>query len=359
MLGSQFMNALTIQTTDTRVKIGTNNGIGQGNYGIAIGYLTGATGQLDGSVAIGQFAGQTSQKQNSVAIGPYAGVTSQQPNSVAVGGGAGNNTQGTYSVAVGPETGAITQGEFSVAFGYAAGYTSQNANAIAIGREAGYTGQGSYSLAIGHNTARNSQGGQAIAIGYLAGFNSQGGNSIAIGTLAAPDSQSTNTIVLNATGATLNPTSSSSVYIAPIRNDQTGINARLSMYYNTTTKEITTGPTASALINSNYNFSNLSVANTLSTSSTFVNYISAGIGHFSNINMGSTNGYLKIFPFNSRDIYIQAGSNDSFRSGTALHFTNINHDYKTMTINTSTYRVGIGISTPQCICTCKTCQYSP
>ena len=83
------------------------------------------------------------------------------------------------------------------------------------------------------------QGGNAVAIGRQAGSNTQGSNSIAIGYLAGNSLQANNSIVLNASGAD-QPAPLSGFYVDPVRND-TG-NITNTVYYNTSTNEITYSP---------------------------------------------------------------------------------------------------------------------
>jgi hypothetical protein len=67
----------------------------------------------------------------------------------------------------------------------------------------------------------------------------QGTNAVAIGNRAGYfPSQANNSIIINATGLTLSQTIPNTLTVAPIRGD-TG-NVSTALFYNTTTKEITT-----------------------------------------------------------------------------------------------------------------------
>ena len=147
---------------------------------------------------------------NNVAIGNVAGTPNQgvNANTIAIGGGAGRGNQGAASVAI--------------------GYVSGDQN------------QGSASVAIGSNAAQSNQGTQAVALGYAAGQNGQGAYSVALGSFAG-NSQAANSIALNATGAVLNP-STTGFFVNPIINRTATSTA---LYYNTTTKEVTSGTAAS------------------------------------------------------------------------------------------------------------------
>uniref|UniRef100_UPI0040483446 Lcl domain-containing protein n=1 Tax=Algoriphagus sp. TaxID=1872435 RepID=UPI0040483446 len=144
---------------------------------------------------------------NNIAIGSQAGTPNQggNANTIAIGGGAGRGNQGQSSIAI----------------GYVSGDKNQGAN----------------SISIGGNAAQANQGTQSVAIGFAAGQNRQGANAVAIGTFAGQSNQAANSIAINATGTSLNPTNAG-FYVDPIRNTATTSNL---LYYNTTTKEITTG----------------------------------------------------------------------------------------------------------------------
>jgi hypothetical protein len=147
---------------------------------------------------------------NNVAIGFVAGTPNQvvNANTIAIGGGAGRENQGQGSVAI--------------------GYVSGDQN------------QGSASVAIGGNAAQSGQGTQAVALGFAAGQNGQGDYSVAVGSFAG-NVQAANSIALNATGVSLNP-STTGFFVDPIINRAATSTA---LYYNTTTKEVTSGTAAS------------------------------------------------------------------------------------------------------------------
>ena len=147
---------------------------------------------------------------NNVAIGFVAGTPNQvvNANTIAIGGGAGRENQGQGSVAI--------------------GYVSGDQN------------QGSASVAIGGNAAQSGQGTQAVALGFAAGQNGQGDYSVAVGSFAG-NVQAANSIALNATGASLNPLTTG-FFVDPIINRAA---TSTPLYYNTTTKEVTSGTAAS------------------------------------------------------------------------------------------------------------------
>jgi hypothetical protein len=146
---------------------------------------------------------------NNVAIGLVAGTPNQGVNkgTIAIGGGAGRGNQGQSSIAI----------------GYVSGDQNQGAN----------------SISIGGNAAQANQAGESVAIGFAAGQTNQGTGAIAIGTFAGQNSQAANSIALNAAGSTspLNPTTSG-LFVNPIRNTTATSNV---LYYNPTTKEVTSG----------------------------------------------------------------------------------------------------------------------
>ena len=214
-----------------------------------IAYGTGAGGIAQGlyAVAIGAAAGYSTQGAYAVAIGQTAGQDTQGSNAVAIGWGAGQSNQGSQAVAIGNSAGLVSQSTQAVAIGLSAGILFQGPYAVAIGTNAGQNAQGDQAVAIGQNAGTISQGSNAVAIGLSAGRFSQRSNAIAIGYAAGSNNQSTNTIVINATGVALNTTYDNSLYIAPIRNDNTGYGNVLS--YNTGTNEIIYDTTKTFVIN--------------------------------------------------------------------------------------------------------------
>lgn len=151
-------------------------------------------------------------------------------------------------IAIGINAGDVGQYARAIAIGYNAGRYTQNSNAIAIGENAGFTGQSIYSVAIGNYAGNNTQGDAAIAIGSGAGGINQGDNAIAIGNNSGATNQPINSIILNASGTTLNGSTTNAFYVAPIRADNT---RTLALAYNPTTKEIvtSTGITGTTLPN--------------------------------------------------------------------------------------------------------------
>lgn len=193
-----------------------------------LGVANGGTGQT----SLANFKGELGLSSNNVAIGSQAGTPNQgvNANTVAIGGGAGNSGQGQSAIGI----------------GYVAGYANQGANGIAIGS----------------NTAQSNQASQAVALGYAAGQYGQGQNAVAIGSFAGNNAQVANSIALNATGASLNPTNAG-FYVDPVRSTTATSNL---LYYNTSTKEITTGTGS---------FVDLTTAQTIAGVKTFSSNISA------------------------------------------------------------------------------------
>ena len=121
----------------------------------------------------------------------------------------GSNTQvGGYAVAIGANTQAAS---YSVSIG-------------AFAAKKNVTNSTSYTVAIGAFSQQNANDGDqtgtgAIAIGVLAGDSNQGTNAVALGRYAGRDNQAARSIVINATGGDLNNTTSDSLVIKPIRNN--------------------------------------------------------------------------------------------------------------------------------------------
>lgn len=247
----------TTQST-TAIAIGSQAGVTtQGIYGIAVGRLAGnltqgadsvaigweagKTTQGSDSIAIGTTAGKTTQGVNNVAIGNAAGTTSQTSRAVAIGASAGNSSQGDGTVAIGLSAGQTTQGTSSVAVGPYAATSTQGLNSVAVGYEAGRVTQGNNAVALGRSAGKTTQSGNGVAIGYQAGMTSQGSSAVAIGSNAATTNQHTNSVVINGSGSALETDGTSRCFIAPIR-EATSTNY---LYYNPTSKEITSSATTS------------------------------------------------------------------------------------------------------------------
>ena len=244
--------------------IGTKGGVGSSSttqvlYNNA-GTLAGSANlTFDGTILS---TGQIRQSSNKVALGLNAGITNQGSFATALGNLAGQTNQGGWGIAIGSEAGNTGQGLYSIAIGRLAAYSSQGADAIAIGRNSGSNqgtfgvaigngagGTGAYAVAIGNQSGAVGAGASSVAIGDQAGYAGSQGYSISIGYKAGYSSLSsaTNAIILNATGAELSGVvnQSNSFYVAPIRaNSASTTNA---MFYDTTTKEVTTANLATYL----------------------------------------------------------------------------------------------------------------
>lgn len=226
-----FLTGISGGGTPTAIVNGTSNVTIAASAGNVLFNVNGNTAGVIGtsSVYLGYQSGQTTPGQNAVAVGYTAGQSTQGFSSIAIGYATASLNQGQYAAAVGALAGGLNQGNLAVAVGYNSGSEGQGANSIAIGQRSGYT----------------SLGANAIAIGSYAGYLNQGANSIAIGANAIAANASINSITLNATNANIT-VANQGLYVAPVRND-TG-NITNSMYYNTTTKEITYGPIPGATL---------------------------------------------------------------------------------------------------------------
>jgi hypothetical protein len=110
------IEATTLRTAETKIALGSNAGLNQGNQTVAVGELAGSVDQGNRTVSIGSQAGQYRQSAYSVAIGPSSGFYEQGDSSVAIGDNAGQSSQGDYAIAV----------------GYYAGHNNQSANSIIL-----------------------------------------------------------------------------------------------------------------------------------------------------------------------------------------------------------------------------------
>jgi alpha-tubulin suppressor-like RCC1 family protein len=237
------------------IAIGMNSGgNSQASNSIAIGANAGQTTQSANSIAIGRSAASTTQGTDAIAIGMNSGGNAQSANAIAIGTDAGSNSQAIHAIAIGLLSGANTQGVDAIAIGSSAGTTNQGVNSVAIGPAAGTSDQGVNSIAIGTYPALNNQGATSIAMGYLAAQDNQGLGAVAIGSQSGGNNQSANSVAigskarasgpgisLNATGSVLDA-QFDGFYVAPVRNDT--VNTVNSVYYNTTSKEFTYGPSS-------------------------------------------------------------------------------------------------------------------
>lgn len=184
------------------------------------------------SVNIGDSAGNN-QGLGSIALGASAGINNSFL-SISVG----NNSQawGTGSVCLGANTKCGGTGAISI------GYNQLGQNAL-----------GNASISVGLNSCGGGvtipPSNNVIAIGQNAAYTEPGNFSINIGTnsgVANPNS-SANYTIINASGNEVDAQTSSALYINPIRaiNDA---GANYSLYYNSSTSELTAGPKASSSI---------------------------------------------------------------------------------------------------------------
>ena len=161
-------------------------------------------------------------------------------NLTAAGTILGNLRTNETIIALGDRAGSSNQGNLSVAIGSQAGQTDQGAQSVAVGNGAGATSQAAGATAIGALAGSVNQGLRAVAIGTLAGSSGQGEYAVAIGNFAGGTNQANNSIILNATGLSLDA-STSGFFVAPIAANTAG-NV---VTYNTSTKELTYSNTIS------------------------------------------------------------------------------------------------------------------
>jgi hypothetical protein len=223
-----YWNSSAWTVGSSKISLGRNAGqTSQGAQSVAIGYNAGSSNQLTNSVAIGSSAGSSSQFDQAVAIGIYAGQFRQ--------GYTTGTTAGGSSVAIGANAGRSNQQPSATAIGVQAGTSNQGSGAVAIGVNSGFTGQGINATSVGNLAGNANQGASAVAIGVYAGQTGQGSNAIAIGNSAGRSNQPSNSIVLNASGTVLNGSAGNAFYVNPVR----GATGPHSLYYDTTTKEVT------------------------------------------------------------------------------------------------------------------------
>jgi hypothetical protein len=143
----------------------------------------------------------------------------------------------TDSISFGRAAGDSGQGNLTVAIGNQAGEIGQGLQSTAVGSGAGNYNQGIGTVAIGSVAGSYNQGLRAVAVGVLAGAQNQGEYAVALGNFAGGTNQPNNSIVINASGVALNG-SASGLFIDPIRE----VAGTKIVYYNPSTKEVTSGP---------------------------------------------------------------------------------------------------------------------
>lgn len=131
--------------------------------------------------------------------------------------------------------------ETNVCVGNNIGLTGFNNNNTVVGFDAGKYNLGSGCVAIGYEASSSNLtvANNRTSVGYRAGFYNQGQNSVAIGALAGECNQHANTIIINATGSALNSAQANSLFVKPIRTVNKGLGFPGSLYYNSSTREIT------------------------------------------------------------------------------------------------------------------------
>jgi len=159
------------------------------------------------------------------------------------------------------------------------------------------------SIAIGMGAGSRNQGTGAVALGIGAGNYTQGSNSIAIGTYSGYTGQASNSIIINASGTQVDNTISNSCIITPIRDSGTGSNK---LFYNSTSGEITYGPTIQYITTSN------TAIDTVSPTT----IISADVYGTFTMGTGASNIFMK-------NIIIQSQVNSSFSVSYVVSIGNI------------------------------------
>jgi hypothetical protein len=240
------------------------------------------------------------------------------------------------SVAIGDQAGKTNQGSSTVGVGGGAGATNQGGGSVAVGYVAGYQNQGGASVAIGSNAAQSNQGTRAVALGFAAGQNGQGAYSVAVGSFAG-NVQAANSIALNATGASLNPTTTG-FFVDPIINRPATSTA---LYYNTTTKEITSGTAAS----SGVPYTGATGAVNLGNYDLTVNGITAGMGS-GNLGFNTVfgRGALSSTALTNGGNYNLATGYVALQSNTTGSFNTATGTYSLLKNTTGNNNTGYGVS---------------
>jgi hypothetical protein len=276
----------TSTTLDSNIDIGynnltnlypTKNNIAIGNQVMGgVGLLAGAINNtgIGGSVLLGLTSGD-----RNVGIGHNVagGVTTGSDN-IVLGSSSGTGAigNGFQNVLIGGTTGnTLAGGSQNILIGNGANVaTGLSTTSIAIG--AGCIASSS-SISLGLTSGSTTQGSSCIAIGNQAGkgiISGQGNNAIAIGNSAGINQQVGGSIILNASGSALDAATNVSTYINPIRQAGGGIGAITNfepMFYNTSTKELISASLSTSTKTAG------TLANTAMTTTTFYNFLTAGL----------------------------------------------------------------------------------
>lgn len=233
-----------IKTTNATVSTDVNSGALQVTGGAGIGgtIWAGDVHSTSPRIGLGSPRGWNSQGDYSIALGNWAGSDTQGISSIAIGNYAGSDNQGTFGIAIGDFAGQTQQGQNSVAIGRSAG-TVQGQSGVAIGYNSGNDAQNNNAVSVGAGAGQTNQGTSTVAIGFTAGNSNQGQNAVAIGTGAGQNSQHANSIVISANG-TLQSVAAG-FHVSPVRADASLAATTWALYYNPSTKELTTASVAS------------------------------------------------------------------------------------------------------------------
>ena len=240
---SQFDNSIILNATGIPLNSGTTGFFVSpirelsSNYLLAYNINTNEiTYTLSSLISNNQYS-SNNQQITTVAIGNLSGFTGQEEGAIAIGTQAGENNQSYVGIAIGTNSGNISQDNYAISIGFEAGYENQGIGSIGIGDSAAHTFQSDFAIAIGVGAGNFEQQSNTVAIGFNAGNMNQGEYSIAIGSDSGSTDQPPNSIIINATGDFLDA-DTSGCFIAPIR-ETTGPQ---SLYYNPETSEISYAP---------------------------------------------------------------------------------------------------------------------
>lgn len=233
-----------IKTTNATVSTDVNSGALQvtGGAGVAGTIWAGDVHSIASNIGFGSPRGWSNQGLYGIALGNWAGSDTQGISAIAIGNYAGSDNQGTFGIAIGDFAGQTQQGQNSVAIGRSAG-TVQGQSGVAIGYNAGNDAQNNNAVSVGAGSGQTNQGTSTVAIGYNAGNSNQGQNAVAIGNGAGQNSQHANSIVISANGTIQSV--AAGFHVSPVRADTSLAATTWALYYNPSTKELTTASVAS------------------------------------------------------------------------------------------------------------------
>lgn len=195
-IGGRSMEDVTSGARNVAVGLSSGNGLTTGSYNVFVGDRAGENVNGSRNVMIGREANEKGGSANdNIAIGYRAmegtGTTSGNGRNIAIGvESLGNLSSGFDNIAIGDQAGqTITTQDRIIAIGDGAAAVGPGRATIAIGGQACYTGGGEKQIVIGVGAGTGADGNNNVIIGFGAGSTlSSGASNVIIGYNVEPSS---------------------------------------------------------------------------------------------------------------------------------------------------------------------------